>query len=254
MSRAVPEAVKRTLRDEVSFGCPVEDCGNPYLEWHHFDPPFSVEAHHRPEGMIALCRCHHIQADNGAFTVEQLREMKARGRERWRLVQGRFNWRRNRLLSVVGASYFYETPVLLQIRDARVLWYERDKDSYMMLNFDIPTVSGMPRASMRNNEWINTGAETDLACPPSAKSLVLQYENGDRLGIEFLELATKDEAIKRFGAGISDLPIEYPVTTVDFDLVIAGSGLTLNTRDALRIGTNSIKLFVSHCGVGLVLR
>jgi hypothetical protein len=31
--------VVRQLRQEVGFRCPVDDCGNPYLTWHHFDPP-----------------------------------------------------------------------------------------------------------------------------------------------------------------------------------------------------------------------
>ena len=55
MNRTPPKKVIQTLRQEVGFGCPVPNCGNPYLEWHHFDPPWSIENHHRPEGMIALC-------------------------------------------------------------------------------------------------------------------------------------------------------------------------------------------------------
>ena len=72
MNRTPPKKVIQTLRQEVGFGCPIPNCGNPYLEWHHFDPPWSIENHHRPEGMIALCTQHHKNADNYAYTNEQL--------------------------------------------------------------------------------------------------------------------------------------------------------------------------------------
>ena len=39
MNRTPPKKVIQTLRQEVGFGCPIPNCGNPYLEWHHFDPP-----------------------------------------------------------------------------------------------------------------------------------------------------------------------------------------------------------------------
>jgi hypothetical protein len=83
--------VKRRLRREVGFTCPVEGCGNPYLTWHHFDPPWRVEHHHRPEGMIALCLEHAAQADNDAFTHDQLRALKHAGGTGRSTVGARFN-------------------------------------------------------------------------------------------------------------------------------------------------------------------
>jgi hypothetical protein len=55
-SRTPPIAVRRKLRQEVGFACPVPDCGSPYLTWHHFDPPWHVTPQHEPAGMIALCK------------------------------------------------------------------------------------------------------------------------------------------------------------------------------------------------------
>jgi len=75
------------LRKEVGFGCPAPKdtksalaCGNPFLEYHHFDPPWHVEYHHKPEGMVALCSAHHKKADKGAFTKEQILRMKRKVR------------------------------------------------------------------------------------------------------------------------------------------------------------------------------
>ncbi|WP_290437550.1 HNH endonuclease signature motif containing protein [Aeromonas caviae] len=71
---SIPKKVKEILREEVGFGCPVKDCGNPYLEYHHFDPPIHIGPHNDPKGMIALCAQHHKKADGNAYTVEQLHD------------------------------------------------------------------------------------------------------------------------------------------------------------------------------------
>src|SRR5580693_411457 len=63
MTRTPPADIRRALRREVGFVCPVPGCTNPYLTRHHFDPIWRVREHHEPGGLIALCRDHHSQAD-----------------------------------------------------------------------------------------------------------------------------------------------------------------------------------------------
>lgn len=102
MNRTPPQPIRRALRAEVGFGCPIGECANPYLEWHHFDPPWREREHHDPAGMVALCAEHHAKADAGAFTPEQLRGYKSSARRT--PVQGRFDWMRNKLLAAVGSG------------------------------------------------------------------------------------------------------------------------------------------------------
>jgi hypothetical protein len=45
--------------------------------------------------MVALCREHHDKADAGAFTRDQLRQLKTKRAHR---VTGRFDWMRQDLL------------------------------------------------------------------------------------------------------------------------------------------------------------
>jgi hypothetical protein len=232
MNRNPPDNVKRSLREEVGFVCPVPNCGSPYLEWHHFDPPWRVEEHHRPEGMVALCRAHHIQADHGAFTVEQIHGFKNDAKENWAQVKGRFNWMRNRLLAVVGGNFFYETPIIFQYKDKPVIWFERDANDYLLLNLYMLTITNQPRAYIRNNEWFNTGGEEDIECPPSAKRLRISYPNGDLVGVEFFELATTAEAKKRYPyASVEHWGIEFPITAVEVTNKVAGSGLEFNANE-----------------------
>lgn len=80
VSRDIPDAVKLELRQEVNWGCPVHNCGSPFLSYHHFDPPFSKFKPgqlHDPKGMIALCLAHAKMADGGVWTNHQLLEIKA---------------------------------------------------------------------------------------------------------------------------------------------------------------------------------
>src|ERR1035437_9260019 len=104
MRRDVPEAVKRQLRQEVGFGCPVKHCREPFLSWHHFDPPWSKKPHHNPEGMIALCVKHHKMADIGVFTNADLHAMK-KSSQSLETVKSKFEWARPGHLVRIGGLY-----------------------------------------------------------------------------------------------------------------------------------------------------
>ena len=254
MNRNPPGTVKKTLRDEVGFGCPVPGCGSPYLEWHHFDPPWHIQEHHKPEGMIAFCREHHIQADHGAFTVEQIRLFKREAKNTWAQVSGKFNWMRNRLLTVVGGNFFYETPVVFQFEGNPIIWFERNEAGYLLLNLTMLTTSGEPRACIRNNEWMNTGSEADIECPPSARRLRVSYSNGDTVAVEFFELESIADAKKRYEqARFEQWGIEFPVTAVEVTNVVAGSGLEFNAKETKLGGIGMKNCFASHCAAGIAV-
>ena len=89
MNRTPPPTVRRRLRQEIGFGCPFPGCGSPYLMYHHFDPPWREEQRMYPEGIIPLCAQHHALADQGTWTISQLREYKQNASHRHTSVQGR---------------------------------------------------------------------------------------------------------------------------------------------------------------------
>jgi hypothetical protein len=254
MSRTPPDGVRKVLRDEVGFGCPIPGCGSPYLECHHFDPPWRIKQHHDVKGMIALCREHHIQADQGAFTIDQLHAYKKNAKENWAAVKGKFNWMRNRLLAVVGGNFFYETPIILQHRGKPIIWIDRNESGYLLLNFFMLSTTGEPRTHMRNNEWFSVGGEEDIECPPSARRLKVSYPNGDLLTVEFFELESVDDVKKRYHEAPGDKwPVEFPITGVEVTNVVAGSGLEFNAQETT-ISTNVFKgNFFARCGVAIAI-
>jgi hypothetical protein len=254
MTRNPPNAVKKALRDEVGFGCPVPGCGSPYLEWHHFDPLWHIEEHHRVEGMIALCRDHHIHADHGAFTVDQLHDFKRYGKDNWSQVKGRFNWMRNRLLAVVGGNFYYETPVVFQFQGKPVIWFERNQEGYQCLNLFMLTASGEPRAHIRNNDWFNAGSEEDIECPPSGKRLRIRYPNGDQVTVEFFEIKTLEEAEQLYPeAGAKNWPVDLPITAVEVTNVVAGTNLEFSAKQSKVGGIVMKNCFMSNCGAGIAV-
>lgn len=230
MNRKPPVDVRRRLAKEVGFGCPVEDCGSPYLEWHHFDPPWRVREHHDPDGMIALCRTHHIQADAGAFTNEDLRQMKRLGRDRNQLLGAKFNWMREELVVRVGGSFFWGAMLPIQFNDIPLVWFNRDEEGRLLVNLQTVTRTHQARMVMTNNFWMTDGTEeTEIVCPPSGRLISAKYPADELIRVEFRQIDSVDEFDQRFPLPkqlpdpsyrktIKNLGIQLPFVLVEIDL------------------------------------
>lgn len=238
LGRRPPISVVRELRREVGFRCPVTGCGNPYLSWHHFDPPWREEQHHRPEGMIALCLQHARQADGGAFTNDQLRTLKAEGAARATEIRGQFEWMRRDLVAVVGGSFYYRTPVILQFGNRPAVWFNRDDQGYLLLNFWMPTASGEERARVLDNWWVVPPDVEDLECPPTGRRIHVHYPNGDDFRVEFFDIASAAALRRRYpNAEVIERvdTVTFPITGVELWETATGLPIELGP-DITRIG------------------
>jgi len=228
VSRTPPTSVQRELRREVGFCCPVLNCGDPYLTWHHFDPQWHVEHHHRPEGMIALCLQHAYKADGGAFTKNQLRELKRVGKERAKSVHGRFDWMRRDLLAVVGGNFCYEPSVILKIGKRPCIWFDRDQDHNLLLNFQMPAVEGRPGAQIVDNNWRVTPEVDEVITRPYGRALEVHYHNGDRFRAEFFDVESADELARRYPRSNTQIwasSVPFPITAVELWETASGAGI-----------------------------
>ncbi|UVM52220.1 MULTISPECIES: HNH endonuclease [unclassified Pseudomonas] len=253
MDRKPKIDVRRQLRKEVGFGCPILGCGSPFLEWHHFDPPWRELNHHNPEGMIALCVEHHAQADGGAFTVDQLKKLK-KPKEGTGHVEGRFNWMRNELLMVVGGSYFVETYEAIRYQGNPLIWLSRDDEGYLLLNVAETTVDGEPRFSMEESFWTVHGNQEDVECPPSGKMLSVKYPNGDSCSVKFLELTSEEALRKQYAEAPEELfQIKTPLTAVEVTFRAKSIGLDIGPKRTI-VGGNSMEgCFAIRCRTGVVI-
>jgi hypothetical protein len=257
MTRTPWPEVRYELAREVGFGCPVPACASPYLEWHHFDPEWHVRHHHDVEGMIALCHEHHAKAGAGAFTLDQLRELKQKGAANTESVSGRFDWLRNELLVVTGSVTYHETLTVLKIGKHPVVWLTRDSDRLLRLNLDVPGEHGRKRLQMRDNFWFRLGGAEQVICPTGGKSLVVNYPAGDRVAVEFREVKDIHDWNKRYPrSGMDQDTVNFPVTVVDVALRIKRLTIDFKSRAG---GTTlpGVRLrggaFMSNCEVGISL-
>lgn len=257
MTRKPPAKVRKQLRQEVGFRCPVEGCGNPYLTWHHFDPPWHVENHHRPEGMIALCLDHAAKADGGAFTDDQLRTLKKNGRQRAEEVRGQFDWMRRDLLAVVGGCFYYEQPIIFQVGDKPCIWFNRDAEGYLLLNFQMPSISSEPRAQIEDNGWVVPPIVADVVCPPRGRLLEIRYPNDDKLKIEFFSIESQDALAGRYpDANVKSwaFNLSFPSTGVEISEKVSGTTIEFGPRTTRLPGfrlTNGFMMRNGGAAIGL---
>lgn len=255
LARRPPTDVRRRLRQEVGFGCPVEGCGNPYLEYHHFDPPWEVERHHDPDRMVALCATHHAKA--GAWLVQDLRRLKRAARDQAAAgarpgVIGRFDWMREDVLAVVGGNYYYETPKMVVFRDEPLIWFERDESNRLLLSMRMLTTSGQPRTSLDRNDWLLEGDPQDVDSPPNGSFLRVRYGNGDDVSIQFKEwrMQEKLEHAHPTTRRMRD-DLTFPLVTCEVNLAVGGTDLRFGPNSSHLGGITMTGGIMIRCGAGL---
>jgi hypothetical protein len=251
LSRTPPVTVRRELRREVGFGCPVIDCGNPYLEYHHFDPPWEKRHHHDPVRMIALCATHHAKA--AAWTVEQCRAMKSVPPDRPD-IRGKFEWMRDDILAVIGGSFYYETPNMVVFRDTPMIWFNRDDQRRLLLNFRVLTASREPRMRLEDNDWIIRGNPIDVESPPNGSRLRVRYDNGDDVSIRFREWNDTSSLGGVYPRAL-DLGerLRFPLVTAEITFEVGGTDISFSPT-VTRLGGQISGFISAYNANGLVFR
>lgn len=245
---SIPKSVKEILRKEVGFGCPVRGCGNPYLEYHHFDPPVHKKPHNDPEGMIALCAHHHTKADGNAFTIEQLHALK-KNTVNSRVVKGNLEWLRHDMLSVIGGTLYYETPIPVQVDGHNVVSFKRDSDGFQRLSVNMLSLAPEERLIIDENSWENIGKPLDLRSPPQGKELEVSYHNGDYLHLRFMEILTAEQLQSKYSVNNISHFI-FPITVVEINFAIGGVNINFSHSGTQVMGTSVSCGVMAHSEVG----
>ncbi|MEL1217245.1 HNH endonuclease signature motif containing protein [Aeromonas caviae] len=248
---SIPKKVKEILREEVGFGCPVKDCGNPYLEYHHFDPPIHIKPHNDPKGMIALCAQHHKKADGNAYTVEQLHDFKM-NRVHSKQVRGNLDWLRRDLLSIVGGNLYYETPIPVQIDGHNLVSFSRDASGFQRLSISMLSLRAEERLIIDENSWENIGNPVDLRSPPQGKELEIHYSNGDHLYLRFSEVEDKEQLQSMFGISYNS-DFNFPITAVEINFTIGETNIDFSASGTTVMGSRITNSVIAYCGVGFCI-
>lgn len=150
MDRTPSLEVRRALRKEVGYGCPVPGCRSPYLTWHHFAPPWREREHHDPAGMIALCGEHHGFADGGVYSTGQLRALK-KSSPSPEDVKVHLPWAKKNFLVRAGGEYRANSHCVLLLDDTPLIELTRDESGFLCLSFTLESQDGKQRVSVEEN-------------------------------------------------------------------------------------------------------
>jgi hypothetical protein len=205
--------------------------------------------------MIALCGLHHPQADHGAFTKEQFLDMKEQGARRNQEVYGRLEWMREDLLTVVGGNFYYETPVPVRFRDQNIVGLSRDECGRVLLGANMLSTSHAPRMAIQENFWIVRGEPIDVECPPHGRLISAEYENGDRLRVEFVPDLDASALAGRYPDARLDRAwhgLPNRIAAVEIQMRVGGTEVEFGPRESRLPGGGIVRnCFASRCGVGL---
>lgn len=204
--------------------------------------------------MIALCSNHAAKADQNYYPDDFLRRLKREGAGRANWVRGEFDYLRRELLVIVGSNAYYKVDTILQVANKRAIYFNRDDNGYLLLNFQLPGANGQPRAWMEDNVWIVPPGAENVDCPPRGRYLEVRFPNGDRFRIEYTEVAGAEEYRKKYPNHDALLDqLVFPLTVAEFWERSAGAGIELG-RDATRIGTNVVRGgTISGASVGIMV-
>ena len=74
VTRNIPEAIKRSVRNRDGFGC--IHCGNAFFQYDHFIEPYSEIQFHDPDDIVLLCASCHDRKTRGRLSLETLKRSK----------------------------------------------------------------------------------------------------------------------------------------------------------------------------------
>ncbi|MEZ5943161.1 MAG: hypothetical protein R3C18_17340 [Planctomycetaceae bacterium] len=236
----IPAGVIRQLRQEVGYGCPI--CRSPFLTFHHFDPPYHIEPHNRPEGMIALCREHHDEADSGHYSKNELRQLKL-SQNNVDDVLGAFpSWKKPNLLIRLAGFYVMGTGFRLSLGGETVVLISRTESNMLSLSFTAKGEQGETLVRMVDNIFEACPDNIhDLQCAAKKSRVRLWLKQRD-IGLEltfqrmeFTKLndiilgdakRTRNQLLQNLELKASDLPnSEFERLRIEWQKDLTGDGI-----------------------------
>lgn len=183
--RNTPTQIQRQLRKEANFGCC--RCGHPLLDNAHIIP-YRLTHEFLPEDMLALCpTCHRI-ADDGQYSEEYLRKLKANPRNKISVTE-RFLIESEKLILNLGGNKFIDCNRILTINDFDIITMNREAGGDITFSLSLFDIHHRLIAMIDENKWnVDTSTLWDLEYKPryltisnasKQVSFTMKIENGE---------------------------------------------------------------------------
>lgn len=149
---AIPEGIKRYLRQEANFGCVL--CGSPIIEYHHIEPYAEAKCHEK-SNLVILCPEHHHRANCREIFKEKVIELKNNPyNKRSEYVGKDFFLNKYEELKVkIGGMTYLRTPIILKIDDKDLITVRPDEDGYALFSAKFYNPNNKLLAEIVDNEW-----------------------------------------------------------------------------------------------------
>jgi hypothetical protein len=108
-----------------------------------------------------------------------------------------------------------------------VVGFNHDDQDRFLLNVAMPSTLPEPRLCIQDNFWMEAGTPTKVECPPSGRTVGVEYANGDLIRVEFFEITDGAALSRRYPYGDGprqfledEEPDGFPVTAVEIRMRI----------------------------------
>lgn len=149
---AIPEDVKRKVRQKCYFGC--IHCGVPLVDYHHIQKYADVQSHD-VDNMVLLCPTCHRRLHAGLYSSEDYEKDIITPYNSIHLSAHDFfvTPKEENHYIIIGGSTFKNTPTILEYNGERIFWCNYDEDDHLLFNAKFFNRKGKLIAEVKDNEW-----------------------------------------------------------------------------------------------------
>jgi hypothetical protein len=233
LSRDIPPAIKRQIRQVCGFGCVC--CGLAIASYEHIDPEFHEARSHDPDKIAYLCEGCHSRVTRGFWSKEKIR--KARENP-WCIKNGKckdaFDISSNEIILWLGGNQIVNIPTIISIQDEPLLVIDPPeffKGPYM-ISGKFYNETGKLLFEIVKNEWFGESNNWDIECVGSRITI---RTNPRKIGLQISCMPPK-------GLIIEELNMNYKNTKIignQYGLEVTGphnSKIRMNGRRAIGNG------------------
>lgn len=258
LSRTIPSAVKRAVRQKCGFGCVI--CGSFLVDYDHVDPEFKDAKVHDPTKICLLCIMHHGMKTRGVISTEEVKEA-------WqnpKALQEQFSRenefiRIKRPLTVKLGNFVFENPTeILRIAGKTLLSVEDTDDGMIALSGEFYNSKGELVLKIEKNEcqastgnWDVEVVGNKMTIREKAYHLALTVTaSRDLLVFDNITMRYGNVSIEsNFGKGIdifvNDVPAFQHTPQVEGASIITTGAVKIKADGSLDIGEDGKRVTIT---------
>lgn len=160
LSRAIPEDIKRQVRQRCGYGCVI--CGTAIVEYEHVRPEFARAKMHDPQGIALLCpTCHGKKTRRFLSLRRVLEAMEKPAAKTAGFAFSDLEDHHSHPYIVLGGMTLKNCPTPVQVRGMPLIRIEEGEENHgpYQLSASFFDEKGIPSLLIRRNEW-QVGADS----------------------------------------------------------------------------------------------